>query len=274
MQGMTAAALLLATLAAPPPFGKLVTLGGHRVHLYCEGQGPATVLLLHGTPRFSFHFALVWPKVAEFARVCVYDRAGDAWSEPASGQPTAAIFVDELDRVVNHLSPRRPVVLAGHSIGGVLARAYYARHPARVSAMVLIDTLPLTATSKPPAVWPKATLDPPFDQLPARFQAAHLWATDKWYEYAAAVESAQAEQYQADLFDWAGRARRARLPVWFLSRSGSEAWVEKQRQMAAQWTRSTFVQVEHSGHDIELDQPDAVVAAIRAAVASAAAHAK
>src|SRR5262245_35448529 len=131
---MTALLLLAASVT---PFGELVDLGDHRVHLHCEGKGSPAVVLIHGTPRFSFHFALVWPKVAEFARVCGYDRAGDAWSEPIEGQPTAEIFVDELDRVVRHVSPKEPVVLAGHSVGGVLARAYYARHPERVAAMVL-----------------------------------------------------------------------------------------------------------------------------------------
>ena len=124
-----------ALFAEPPPFGKLVKLEGHRVHLHCEGSGSPTVVLLHGTPRFSFHFSLVQPDVARFARVCVYDRAGEAWSDPVPGQPTTEIFVAELHRVVHRLSPRKPVVLAGHSVGGVLARAYQARHPERVAAL-------------------------------------------------------------------------------------------------------------------------------------------
>jgi pimeloyl-ACP methyl ester carboxylesterase len=220
----------------------MVDLGGHRVHLHCEGQGSPTVVLLHGTPRFSFHFALVQPKVAEFARVCVYDRAGDAWSDPVPGQPTAEIFIDELDRVIRHVSPRRPVVLAGHSIGAVLARAYYARHAGRVSAMVLID--PPRSPSVGVARKQRATLDPPFDKLPRRFHEAHLWATDKWYAYAATVDPAQALRYQADLFKLAGEAKTAALPVWLLRRAGPQR-----------------------SHDIELDQPGAVVDAIRSACA-------
>ncbi len=106
----------LTLCAQPQPFGELVNLDGHRVHMRCDGAGPITVVLLHGAPRFSFHFALLQPKVAEFARVCVYDRAGDAWSEPIPGQPAALMFVEELDRVLRHFSPNQPVVLAGHFV--------------------------------------------------------------------------------------------------------------------------------------------------------------
>ena len=225
--------------AQPKPYGEMVKLGGHAVHLHCEGSGDVTVLLLHGTPRFSFHFALLQPKVARFARVCVYDRAGDAWSAPIPGQPTVAIFVDELDRVIRHVSAVRPVVLAGHSVGGVLARAYFARHPERVAAMVLIDTAPLQLPSAAPPrrrpAAPPPTLKTPFDKLPARFHAAHLWATAKWQAYAATVDLEQAAQYQAELYRWAALATSATLPVWFLARAatadGAERWVETQQRM-------------------------------------------
>jgi pimeloyl-ACP methyl ester carboxylesterase len=301
------ALLAVATASAQPlPFGRLVGVGGHRAHLHCEGKGPVTVLLLHGTPRFSFHFALVQPKVAEFARACVYDRAGDAWSDPVPGQPSARIVVEELDRVMRHLSPRGPVVLAGHSVGGVLARAYYAQHPERVSAMVLIDTAPLQggmirvngaapkalvdltveelrsyaaeAVKKPRPPAPKATLAAPFDKLPARFHDAHLWATDKWQAYAAGVDIFQALEYQADLYRLAAKAATGTLPVWFLSRAekaeGPEPWVEVQSKMASAWAKGKLVRVAPSGHDIQLDRPEAVVTAIREAVQSARAHAK
>ena len=49
-------AAVLAFDAQPKPYGKMVKLAGHEVHLHCEGSGDVTVLLLHGTPRFSFHF--------------------------------------------------------------------------------------------------------------------------------------------------------------------------------------------------------------------------
>lgn len=294
--------LLAASGAPPEPWGKLVRIGGHEVHLRCEGKGAVTVLLLHGTPRFSFHFASVMPQVARVARVCAYDRAGDAWSAPVPGQPTAAIFLEELDRVARYLSPARPVVLAGHSVGGVFARAYFAARPERVSAMVLIDTVPLdmgqlqvstgpvsmvdatdeqireaadAARKRPRPAAPKSTVSPPFDRLPASLHTAHTWATDQWQEYAAGVDLYVALKYQADLYKAAAKARvQDPVPVWFLARAktadGPDAWVDAQRKMAAAWARGKLLRTAPSGHDIQLEQPDAVAAAIIEAVRAAA----
>lgn len=296
---------LVAAAAQPAPTGEMVAIGGHRVHLQCQGEGLVTVVLIHGTPRFSFHFALVQPKIAEFARVCSYDRAGDAWSDSIAGQPTARIFVEELARVTRYVSPRAPVILAGHSVGGVLARAFYARYPERVSAMVMIDTAPLDSaritlkgvtkpmtqateaelkayaaeiTAKGPPPFPKPSLGPPFNKLPARLHDAHLWATGKWYDYAARVDMFQSLKYQADLYRLAGSAHAnaasSKLPVWFLTRAakpeGAEPWVEQQQRMASAWAKAKLVRVAPSSHDIQLDQPDAVVAAIREAVQASA----
>ena len=216
------------------------------------------------------------PEVARFARVCVYDRAGDAWSDPVPGQPTAEIFVAELHRVIHRVSPRKPVVLAGHSVGGVLARAYQARHPERVAALVLIDTAPLDLRFEAPRkdtprpAMPKPSLAAPFDKLPPRFHEAHLWATAKWQAYAQGVDMEQAIAYQSGLYKLAAQAASATLPVWFLARAqkaeGPEAWVDVQQKMASAWPNGKLVRVAPSGHDIQLDQPAAVVEAIRQAV--------
>src|SRR5258708_17345513 len=66
----------------PVPLGKLVDIGGYRLHLYCTGRGKPTVLLSPGGGDFSFDWYLVQQKISGFARVCSYDRAENAWSDP------------------------------------------------------------------------------------------------------------------------------------------------------------------------------------------------
>src|SRR5437870_10242016 len=66
----------------PPPPGKLVDIGGYRLHVDCTGRGGPTVVLEAGAGDFSFDWSLVQPEVARFTRVCSYDRAGSAWSDP------------------------------------------------------------------------------------------------------------------------------------------------------------------------------------------------
>jgi len=65
---------------APQPLGRLVDVGGYRVHVYCVGNGSPTVVITGAG--YSFDWGLVQPEVAKFTRVCAYDHSGIAWSDP------------------------------------------------------------------------------------------------------------------------------------------------------------------------------------------------
>jgi hypothetical protein len=68
--------------ASPMP-GRLIDVGGHRLHLSCTGAGSPTVVLEPGAGGMSSNLGWIAPAVARDTRVCVYDRAGRGWSEPA-----------------------------------------------------------------------------------------------------------------------------------------------------------------------------------------------
>jgi hypothetical protein len=53
----------------PPPIGRMIDLGGYKLHLYCAGKGKPTVVLSVGAGAFSTDWALVQPKVAAFTMV-------------------------------------------------------------------------------------------------------------------------------------------------------------------------------------------------------------
>ena len=65
------------------PPGRLVDLGGYRLHLYCTGTGGPTVILEHGHRATYLDWFRVQPEAAKFTRVCSYDRAGYGWSDPS-----------------------------------------------------------------------------------------------------------------------------------------------------------------------------------------------
>jgi hypothetical protein len=68
--------------AYPMP-GQLIDVGGHRLHLNCTGSGTPTVVLEPAAGGMSSNLGWIAPAVARDTRVCVYDRAGRGWSEPA-----------------------------------------------------------------------------------------------------------------------------------------------------------------------------------------------
>lgn len=126
------------TTYSPP--GKLVDVGGYRLHLNCTGKSGPTVVLIAGAGDFSFDWGLVQPGVSRFTRGCSYDRAGLAWSEPGPTPRTMRQDAYELHMLLKAARIRGPYVLVGHSIGGLIARVYAEQYPDEVAGMVLIDS--------------------------------------------------------------------------------------------------------------------------------------
>ena len=79
---ITLAAQTSAQLVPPTPPGRLIDIGSRRLHLNCTGKGSPTVVVENGDGAFSLDWALVQPGVSKFNRICTYDRAGYAWSDP------------------------------------------------------------------------------------------------------------------------------------------------------------------------------------------------
>ena len=128
-----------AQVAAPPPLGKLVDLGGYRLHLYCTGHGKHTVVFSNGAGDFSFDWYLVQSKVATFTRACSYDRGGEAWSDLGPKPRTIFQEAHDLGRLLKLSGEKGPFILVGQSSGSTIARAFYQEHPRLVRAMVLVD---------------------------------------------------------------------------------------------------------------------------------------
>ncbi len=130
-------AVALADTSTPP--GKLVDLGGHKLHVYCTGRGEPTVVVENGLGDFSFDWALVQARVSRFARICTYDRGGYAWSDPGPKPRTFAQLNLELHDALAKLAERGPYVLVGHSFGGPVVRNFAKIYPSAVAGIVMVD---------------------------------------------------------------------------------------------------------------------------------------
>lgn len=72
--------------------------------------------------------------------MCSYDRAGHGWSDPRPGRRDAEHIVSELHELLDKAGVERPLVLVGHSAGGLYVREYVRRFPAEVVGVALLDT--------------------------------------------------------------------------------------------------------------------------------------
>src|ERR1700733_13598567 len=127
------------TAPAPEPTGKLVDLGTHKLHVNCTGNGSPTVVVENGLGDFSFDWILVQTRVAGFTRVCTYDRAGYAWSDPGPKPRTFAQINLELHDALEKLGERGPFVLIGHAIGGPIVRNYATTYSNQVVGVIFVD---------------------------------------------------------------------------------------------------------------------------------------
>ncbi|HJP60973.1 MAG TPA: alpha/beta hydrolase [Gemmatimonadaceae bacterium] len=125
--------------AAPPPPGKLIDIGGYKLHLNCTGSGSPTVVLSAGAGDFSTDWALVQPRVAALTRVCSYDRSGAAWSDAGPKPRTVDQEVFDLERLLRAAGEHGPYIMVGQSLGGMVARLFAQKYPRATAGVVLVD---------------------------------------------------------------------------------------------------------------------------------------
>ena len=125
--------------------GQLIDVGDHRLFLSCSGSGEPTVILEPGLGETSAAWGLIAPTVAEHTRVCVYDRAGRGRSEPSPAPQDGDQIATDLHTLLDRAGITGPLVMAGHSLGGLYVLDYTARYPEQVAGMVLVDATPPTA---------------------------------------------------------------------------------------------------------------------------------
>lgn len=125
-----------------PAPGKLVDVGGYDMHLLAEGEnsGQPTLLWIPGGHSFGFNFYNMHKLFREQTRSIIFDRLSTGWSELGPYPRTSHLEVEELHRMLKSAGETDPLILVGHSYGGLLAALYAMKHPERISALVLLDS--------------------------------------------------------------------------------------------------------------------------------------
>ncbi len=124
-----------------PPPGRMIDVGGSRLHLIESGTNGPPVIFESGISATCLNWTQVRSEVVSFARAYAYDRAWLGWSDPASSTRTTSNIVEELHALLNAADLPAPYILVGHSFGGMLVRAYAAKYPQQVAGLVLVDPL-------------------------------------------------------------------------------------------------------------------------------------
>jgi pimeloyl-ACP methyl ester carboxylesterase len=123
------------------PAGQMVDIGGRRIHMVVMGRdtGQATVILEAGMASFSSNYYWIQNKLADTTRVVAYDRAGLGWSDPSPEPQDAYQSAQDLHTALVKAGIPGPYVVAGHSYGGLVVRAFTDLYADEVVGMALID---------------------------------------------------------------------------------------------------------------------------------------
>lgn len=284
--GTLALVLLVATTAegTPPAPGRLVDLGGHRLHLHCVGRGSPTVVIENGFDELSTDWARVQDRVARTARTCTYDRAGYGWSDRGPLPRTFDQIDLELHDALRAAGEKPPFVLAGHSFGGGLVRQFARRYGGDVAGMVLVD---IVSENQRIPMGDRAALIADFAQgrpIPdprEAMSAEERSSTSPPHDAAAASEREWSSEYMAR---WRREPQAGTLgarPLVVLTRrhggyqdltNATAGEIEKERlesQAAlAQLSSAGRHVLVDSGHDMQTEVPDTVAEAIEEVVAA------
>ena len=122
-----------------PPPGKLIDLGGYKVHLWVKGTGKTTVILDHSLGGIEGYFLI--DAIAQLTRVCIYDRPGYGWSDPSPKPRCSLEIVRELDLLLTKAAIEPPYILVGDSFGSYNVRLYAQQFPEKVAGIILTDGL-------------------------------------------------------------------------------------------------------------------------------------
>lgn len=241
---------------------EMIDVGGYRLHINCAGspaKGSPTVVMDAGGYDSSEAWNQVQPKIAEFARVCVYDRAGLGKSErqPNPSYPSLEVVKDLHTLLVNaHIVP--PLVLVGHSFGGMNVRLYASRFPQEVVGMVLVDSVHEDEMDRWVAMMPPEIKQQLTDADKA--QLARLAVSE------GQVRAAHWHSNIPLVVLTHGVVSPGDYGVPSMAAKGEALRLEMQEALARLSSRSKHIMAEKSGHYIQRDQPQLVIDSVRQVV--------
>jgi pimeloyl-ACP methyl ester carboxylesterase len=259
--------------------GQLVDVGGYRLHINCTGSGSPAVVIVAGAGDWSTTWGVVQPKVAKTTRVCTYDRAGLGWSEAAPLPGDAAQFARELHTLLQNANVPGPYVMVGHSLGGFIVRIFAHHYASEVLGVVLIDSMnPRQVTQSLSnklarlytlqAVFSRFGVGRLLVKLLGLASSMPLNGAAYWPLYirpgSLQASANESRGLPASAAEAAAVKTLGDLPLIVLTakRNDNPGWPEWQAELPQLSFNSQHLFAENSGHTIQIDEPDAAVAAI------------
>jgi pimeloyl-ACP methyl ester carboxylesterase len=244
-----------------------IQVDGRAVNVSCAGEpadGRPVIILLHGGGDGLDKFAALQKTLSDKDMVCSYDRLGAGESDKPAGPQTLDDSGRVLTAVIDRVAGDAPVVLAGHSLGGLIAARYAPDHQDRVAGLVLMDATSPTQAADIEAVVPDGATGVGAD---LKAQTAAVLAGENPELLAVPDgEVRSAGDIPVEVVQH-GEQYLAAIPEY--GPAMEQAWAEGQRKWLALSSRSNLSTAAGSEHYIYVDEPEVAVRAIQRVAAEA-----
>ncbi|MFC7049465.1 alpha/beta fold hydrolase [Emcibacter nanhaiensis] len=124
-----------------PAPGKYADVNGFRAHYLVEGDRASrpTVVWIPGSHDPGIEMLDLHNALSGWNRSFIFDRFGSGWSDTGSGPRSLSNEAAELSAILEQAGETAPVILAGHSLGGMLATSFARMYPEKVAGLLLLD---------------------------------------------------------------------------------------------------------------------------------------
>ncbi len=280
------------------PTGKLVDIGGYKLHVDIRGSGKPVVVFESGLDQGGFlAWSAVQDSVAGFTTAVSYDRAGILFSERGNKPRSGAAMAEELHTLLQNAGLKGPYVLVGHSMAGIILRSFIHKYPGEVAGVVFVDTSHPEQFTRYPD-FAAAAADIPADwvlQFAAatglvRLGAYDVYPTTQPEDLSNKIKNAffptslPAVLEEKNQFDAIGQEAIAAgnfgdIPLTIITGTSKKrlndfadpeiskkfipVWLGLQKEQLSLSTRSKHVLATESSHYVQFDEPSLVIEAIR-----------
>ncbi|MGP4949329.1 MULTISPECIES: alpha/beta hydrolase [Bacillus] len=268
-----------------------------------KGSSKQTVVIQTGMTCSFYDWLPIIEKLSQHFTVVSYHRPGYGKSELGNDSRTTLQVTKELHLLLQKLDIHEPIILIGHSYGGLCAQHFAMLHEDKLQALILVDStsmnlhrldelhLPISDQTDSDDMWLQkyntySKMD--IDMLSNELKPILANQSRQYIEFSTSPTLYKATA--SELSTWKNCARSIKelyktleVPLIVIGRDPqysitqlTEGGMQKEEatQLEAMWQEliheqlqlsinSQYILAEHAGHGIENDRPDIIIEAVQ-----------
>ncbi|MCB4848390.1 alpha/beta hydrolase [Bacillus tropicus] len=280
---------------------KSVDVLGQNIEVYMKGTNKQTVVIQTGMTCSFYDWLPIIEKLSQQFTVVSYHRPGYGKSELGNDSRTTRQATKELHMLLQKLDIHDPIILIGHSYGGLCAQHFAMLHEDKLQALILVDStsmnlhrldelhLPISDQTDSDDMWlQKYNTYSKMDVDMLSNELKPMLASQSRQQIEFSTSPSLYKATASELSEWKNCARSLKelyktlkVPLIVIGREPQYSIaqlikggmpIEEATQLEAMWQEliheqvhlsihSQYILAEHAGHGIENDRPDIIIEA-------------